>query len=83
MTTEGAREPILERRERIVEDIGDSLEHLSRILGEIQGYGAVEENKNSEMARIRAEMEECLVVANRVEERMKSWEGPREVETSR
>jgi hypothetical protein len=83
MTTEGAKEPILERRERIVADIGDSLEHLSRILGEIQGYGAVEENKNSEMARIRAEMEECLVVANRVEERMKSWEGPREVETSR
>jgi len=74
IATESARRPIRERRERIVEDISASIEHLGRILADIQGHAVSEDERESEMARIRDEMDECLAVANRVEERMRSWE---------
>jgi hypothetical protein len=75
VSTESARKPILERREAMIEDIGMSLEHLSQVLTEIQGYGSTGEDKESELARIRKEMDQCLEVADRVEERMRRWEG--------
>jgi len=74
VSTEAARKPILEERERIVTDIEESLVHLSKVLTEIQGVGASRKDRDSDLARIRREMDECLAVAERVEERMKSWD---------
>jgi len=73
VTTSAARKPILDQREKIIAEIGESIAQLSRILTEIQGYDAGRED-GSELARIRGELDRCLDVAEKVEERMRAWD---------
>jgi len=73
MATPEAKKPILERREGIIEDVGESIEQLGKVLVGIQGLGSGE-SASSELASIREELDQRLAVAKRVEERMRSLE---------
>lgn len=72
MATEEASRPILEQRERMIDDVGQSIKQLGRILAGIQGLGASEGEETSELARIREELDRSLEVAKMVEKRMQS-----------
>ena len=73
MATPEAKKPILERREGIIEDVGESIKQLGKVLVGIQGLKAGE-SASSELASIREELDQRLAVAKRVEERMRSLE---------
>ncbi|MFH2002699.1 MAG: hypothetical protein ABIK28_23715 [Planctomycetota bacterium] len=72
MTTEEARRPILEQRERIIEDIRESIKELGRILAEIQTLGTGGGSEDTLLSHIRVELDQSLEVAKRVETRMNS-----------
>jgi hypothetical protein len=72
MTTDKARQPILDQRERIITDVAESIHQLGRILAGIQRIGVHEGEENSELARIRQELDQSLQVAEIVEQRMQS-----------
>lgn len=73
VATPEAKRPILERRERLVEEVTTSMRHLSNILAEVQTV-SVSSDSTSKLGRIRDELDASLAVAKRVEERMASWE---------
>ncbi len=73
LRTDEARQPILERREEIIQDVQSSIEQLSRIMVGIQSLGT-ETATDSDLARIRSELDQNLTVARRVEEKMRSWQ---------
>ncbi|MCX8036160.1 MAG: hypothetical protein N3D11_03705 [Candidatus Sumerlaeia bacterium] len=72
MSTREARVPILEQRRRIIEDVQKSVTQLGHLLAGVQSLDADSEAGDSELARIRAELDQSLEVARRVEQRMKS-----------
>ena len=74
ITTPEARKPIVEKREVIIEEVGKSIEHLSKILAGVQSLGKGADYDTSELAHIRKELDSSLEVARRVEERMQSLE---------
>ncbi len=67
-----ARDPILEKRQRIIEDVDESIQQLGKILAGIQCLGSGAESEESELARIREELNQSLEVAKNVEKRMKT-----------
>ncbi len=73
MATEEARKPLLEQRERILREVGESVAQLGRILAGIQGLRAGEPGV-SELARLRKDLDRRLSVARKVEERMRNLE---------
>ncbi len=72
MTTEDARKPLLVQREKIIEDVGISIRQLGSILADIQGLGTEDSTTDSELTRIREELDRSLDVARTVNKRMKS-----------
>jgi len=72
MATLEARDPILEQRERIIEDVGKSIGQLGKILAGIQTLGTEGGVENSDLARIRQELDQSLEVARSVEKRIQS-----------
>ncbi|MBW1807270.1 MAG: hypothetical protein JRJ87_03690 [Deltaproteobacteria bacterium] len=67
-----ARDPILEKRERIIEDVDKSIRQLGKILAGIQCLGTGADSEESDLARIREELNQSLEVAKNVEKRMKT-----------
>jgi hypothetical protein len=72
MSRPEAREPILDQRERIIEDVDKSIRQMGKLLAEIQCLGIEKNSEESELARIRKELNQSLEVAKKVEERMQS-----------
>jgi hypothetical protein len=70
MSTREARKPILDQRERIIEEIGESVKQLGTILGGIQDLGTGEGTGESDLTRLREELNRNLEVARRVTRRM-------------
>lgn len=70
-----ARETLLTQREKLIEDVQLSLEHLGKVLAQLEvlqsGVGG-----DSELRRLREDLDQNLDVARRVEERMAEWESP-------
>ncbi len=72
MSTREARAPILEQRKRIIDDVQKSVTQLGHLLAGVQSLDTSSAAGDSELARIRAELDQSLEVARRVEQRMKS-----------
>ena len=72
MATPAAAEPIRAQRERIIQDVRQSIGQLGRLLAGLQGFRSGAQ-ADSELARLRAELDQSLDVARRVEQRMKDW----------
>lgn len=72
MATPEAREPILEEREKIIQDVFESIRQLGKILAGIQGLGVGEGEEGSRLARVREDLDRSLEVARVVEKRMQS-----------
>jgi hypothetical protein len=72
MESEGVRKPILERREKLVEDVRKSTQHISDILARAQTLGVGEE-ADSALKNLREELDVSLDVAKRVQERIAGW----------
>ncbi len=73
LRTAAAREPILARREELVQDVQHSIEQLSRILVGLQELGA-QATDDTDLARIRSDLDANLKIARRVEEKLRHWE---------
>ena len=74
MNTKEARRPILDQRKAIIKDVACSIEQLGRILAAVQGLGTGGGSAESELARLREELDQNLEVAKKVAERMQSLE---------
>jgi hypothetical protein len=72
MQTEEGRNLILDQRERIIGEIDQSIRQLGKILAEIQILEVGSASEESDLARIRKELNQSLKVAKNVEERMRS-----------
>jgi hypothetical protein len=73
MVTAAAKEPVLEQREKMIDEVKKSIAQLGKILAGLQSL-RTGEGMGSELAHIREELDERLTVARRVEERMRSLE---------
>ncbi len=71
LATPAARQPILQQREKLIEDVQASTKQVSDTLVALQRLGAGE-GASGELGRIRAELDQSLAVAKRVEERLNS-----------
>ncbi len=69
LQTGAARDPILRQREKIIAEVEDSIRHLSGTLVTLQGLdgGAA---ADTELRRLRAELDQSLAIAKTVEERV-------------
>ncbi|MEE8410813.1 MAG: hypothetical protein V3T05_14530 [Myxococcota bacterium] len=72
MGTPEAREPIIAERERILGEVGASIEKLSGIFAGMQKLRS-SSGPDTELTRIREELDQSLEVAARVEARLKNW----------
>ncbi len=84
MATPQAKEPVLEKREKMIGEVGESIKQLGEVLAGLQGLRAGE-GAASELASIREDLDQRLAVARRVEERMRSLErqlAPGELDSS-
>ncbi|MBI4664366.1 MAG: hypothetical protein HY735_36685 [Verrucomicrobia bacterium] len=66
-----ARKPILEQREKIIEDVRAGAKQLGGTLAALQRLGAAG-STDANLARLREELDQSLEVANRVEARLQS-----------
>jgi hypothetical protein len=73
MATDDAKRPVLERREKLVEEVQASIRQLGELLAGLQALGS-SDAPGEDLKRMRAELDERLSVAKRVEERMRSLE---------
>ena len=73
LRTKVARDPLLKQREDILQDVGKSISQLGQTLVAIQKIGSGDDAK-SELARIGEELDQHLVVAKQVEQRLKAFE---------
>jgi hypothetical protein len=71
--TPEAKRPVLDQREKIIEEVRRSIEQLGKVLAGVQSLKTGME-AGSDLARIREELDEQLSVAKRVGERMRSLE---------
>ncbi|HIJ40588.1 MAG TPA: hypothetical protein HPP90_05860 [Deltaproteobacteria bacterium] len=74
MTTVAARDPILARREGIIEEVAESIHKLGNVLASIQLMGLDEASRESDLAGIRKELDQNLEVAGKVKQRMMALE---------
>ncbi|MBN1880268.1 hypothetical protein JW823_09185 [bacterium] len=70
MKTEQARAPIVEQRENIIRDVTQSIQDLGRLLADIQILDINRSTHESELKRIRSELNQSLEVAKSVKDRM-------------
>lgn len=69
LRTVSARQPILDQRERIVDEVQASIKQLSDTLVAMQTLGAGERSEG-QLARLRDELDQSLAIAKTVEERV-------------
>lgn len=69
LQTPAARQPILEQREKLIEDVQGSIKQISDTLVALQRLGAGERS-SGELTRLRDELDQSLAVARAVEERV-------------
>lgn len=74
MKTSAARKELLKSREKIINDVGESIAQLGKILAGIESLGADSEGRDPEIARLRAELDQSLKVAQNVENRVRTLE---------
>jgi hypothetical protein len=67
-----ARQPILDQREKLIADVQSSIKQLSDTLVALQTLGSGE-GSNAQLQHIRADLDQSLAVAKRVEERLSSF----------
>jgi hypothetical protein len=85
MVTPEAKKPVLDRREKVIEEVRKSTKQLGQLLAGLQTLGSAA-GAEVDLARMREELDARLAVAKRVEERMRSLEsqlGPVETESAR
>lgn len=76
MTTKASKKPFLAQRETMLKDIAQSIGYLGKILGNISALDSgIEESRDSDLARIRNELDQSLDVARKVNERMGALTG--------
>lgn len=73
MKTEGARRSVLAGRERLLDEIRESVAQVAHTIDGVQSL-AVGQAADQNLAQIRRELDESLEVARRVEERMQTLE---------
>ena len=73
MNTRGMQQRMLESRERMIVEVELSIEHLSRIIDGVHAMN-VAGNDESQLQRIRGELDASLEVATNVEQRMRTLE---------
>ncbi len=73
--TQAAAQPILDRREALVQRVREGVEQLGRSLATLQTLGAGPEGED-ELERVRRELDESLDIARRVDEEMRSLAQP-------
>jgi hypothetical protein len=73
MVTAEAKKPVLEQREKMIDEVKKSIAQLGKVLAGLQSL-RTGEGMGAELAHIREELDERLTVAKRVEERMRSLE---------
>jgi hypothetical protein len=79
-TAQGIRQPkvretLMEQREHLVRDVQGGVEHLADVLAQLQALQAGA-GSHSAIQNLRAELDQNLEVARRVEERMAEWDAP-------
>ncbi|MBI5387947.1 MAG: hypothetical protein HZA90_25065 [Verrucomicrobia bacterium] len=67
--TPAARQPILNQREKLIEDVQGTIKQISDTLVALQRLGAGK-HSNAELSRLRDELDQSLAVAKAVEERV-------------
>lgn len=65
-----ARLALLDERERVVQEVKDTVEHLSRTIEQFHSFRV--KQSEVELARLREELDETMQVARRAEERLES-----------
>ncbi len=73
MTTKDGRRTALDARERLLEEVADSIRQMAQAIDGVLALSLAEQSP-ADLARIRRELDESLDVARRVEERMQSIE---------
>ncbi len=68
MATKDARRTILNAREHLLDEIGQSIQQLAKTIDEMQAHAV--QGTDQDLGQIRRELDESLAVARRVEERM-------------
>jgi len=71
LASETARKPILEQREKLVGDVVQTVEHMSRTLASVQGI-TDRSDGDVRLQRLRGELDQSLEVAKKVEQRVDS-----------
>ena len=71
LASETARKPILEQREKLVADVVQTVEHMSRTLASVQGITNRSEG-DIRLKRLRGELDQSMEVAKKVEQRVDS-----------
>ena len=69
INTPSARQPLLDQREKIINEIQDSVKQLSQTLVALQSLGGTE-GSQGDLARLRDELDQSLVMARTVESRV-------------
>jgi hypothetical protein len=67
-----ARQPLLEQREHLVREIEGGVEHLAKVLTQLQALEAGA-GSTSALRQLRADLDQNLEIARRVDERMAEW----------
>ena len=71
LASETARKPILEQREKLVGNVVQTVEHMSRTLASVQGITNRSEG-DIRLQRLRGELDQSMEVAKKVEQRVDS-----------
>ena len=71
LASEMARKPILEQREKLVGEVVQTVEHMSRTLASVQGITSRSDG-DARLQRLRGELDQSLEVAKKVEQRIDS-----------
>ena len=71
LASETARKPILEQRDKLVGDVVQTVEHMSRTLASVQGITNKSEG-DIRLQRLRGELDQSMEVAKKVEQRVDS-----------
>ncbi len=71
--TEKMRKTLLEERERIITEVGRTIDQLGRILKDLKKREK-EDKVDSNLAQLRRELDQSLEIAKAVDEKMSEWE---------
>ena len=67
-----AQKPMLEERERLLNDVGLSVQQLTKVFTQLQSLHT-SEGVDSDLSGIREELDQSLAIASEVQERMAKW----------